>query len=201
MGLEFLRSWPLKRKVLAAITLVVIALGIKAFWLEPASLTVVDEHISIPASLSQPLRIAVLTDLHVGSPFNGIDNLRRVVDLTNASHPDIICILGDLVIQGVRGGTFVTPEAIAAELKRLQPAGLVFGVLANHDGWLGHDRVAAAVRENGIRLVEDRAVRIETTAGPLWIAGISDRLGAVNLLAYDHDRCDPPRSPPGSCCA
>ena len=151
-----------------------IALGVKAFWLEPASLTVVDEHIAIPANLSQPLRIAVLTDLHVGSPFNGIDNLRKVVDLTNASQPDIICILGDLVIQGVRGGTFVAPEAIAVELKRLQPAGQVFGVLGNHDGWLDHDRVAAALRENGVRLVEDRAERIDTKAGPLWIAGVSD---------------------------
>jgi predicted MPP superfamily phosphohydrolase len=163
-----------RRQVLAAITLVVIVLGVKAFWLEPASLTVVDDSISIQASLTQPLRIAVLTDLHVGSPFNGIDNLRKVVDLTNASQPDIICILGDFVIQGVRGGTFVAPEAIAAELKRLQPAGHVYGVLGNHDGWLDHDRIAAALRENGVRIVEDTAVRIETKAGPLWIAGISD---------------------------
>jgi predicted MPP superfamily phosphohydrolase len=160
--------------LLAAATVAITALGAKAFWLEPASLSTDNQHIVVPASGFPSLRIAVLTDLHVGSPFNGIDNLRRVVDLTNAAQPDIICILGDLVIQGVRGGRFVTPERIAVELKRLQPAGSVFGVLGNHDGWLDHDRVAAAMRDNGVRLVEDRAERIVTRAGPLWIAGISD---------------------------
>lgn len=150
------------------------ALGAKAFWLEPASLSIDHQQIVVPAPGLPPLRIAVLTDLHVGSPFNGIDNLRRVVDLTNAAQPDIVCILGDLVIQGVRGGHFVPPEQIAVELKRLQPEGQVFGVLGNHDGWFDHDRVAAALRDNGVRLVEDSAERIVTHAGPIWIAGVSD---------------------------
>ena len=169
-----MRSRRLVWLLLAAAAVAITALGAKAFWLEPASLSIDNQQIVVPASGLPSLRIAVLTDLHVGSPFNGIDNLRRVVDLTNAAQPDIICILGDLVIQGVRGGHFVPPEQIAAELKGLQPADRVFGVLGNHDGWLDHDRVARAMRDNGVHLVEDSAKRIVTRAGPLWIAGISD---------------------------
>jgi len=61
----------------------------------------------------------VLADLHVGSPFNGIAKLEKIVQLTNSLKPDLIVIPGDFVIHGVRGGTFVAPEDAAAVLARL----------------------------------------------------------------------------------
>jgi predicted MPP superfamily phosphohydrolase len=146
---------------------------LQAFWLEPASLTVANSRIAI-ASMKGQLRVAVLTDLHVGSPHNGIDNLSRVVELTNAQRPDLVCLLGDLVIQGVRGGTFVPPEDIAAALKGLRSTHGTVAVLGNHDSWLDHDRVAAALTMNGIRVIEETAVPLDTAAGRLWVAGISD---------------------------
>lgn len=109
----------------AAIATIALLLGSWAFWLEPASLTVVDERVDLPWSASGPLRIAILTDLHVGSPFNGMDKLRRVVERTNAARPDIICILGDLLSNGPRGARsqrpgFITPEQVAPELAKLR---------------------------------------------------------------------------------
>src|SRR4029077_15537266 len=112
-----------------------------AFWLEPASLTVAEHRLDIPWPGGRPLRIAVLPHLHVGSPFNGLGKLRAIVARTNAAEPDLICILGDLVIHGVIGGRFVPPEAIAKELAGLRAPAGVIAVLGNHDGWLGHDRV------------------------------------------------------------
>jgi len=161
-------------RILLATGSAVVALGLSAFWLEPASLALVEERISLPGTTHGSLRIAVLTDLHVGSPFNGIEKLRKVVDRTNAARPDVVCILGDLVIQGVIGGRFVTPEDTAAELKRLRaPAGVV-AVLGNHDSWLNHDRVRTAVERNGIRVLEETAAKLGTPAGPVWFAGVSD---------------------------
>jgi predicted MPP superfamily phosphohydrolase len=151
-----------------------IAAGLRAFWLEPASLTLVEERINLRGAARGPLRIAILTDLHVGSPFNGIAKLRRIVDRVNTERPDVICILGDLVIQGVIGGRFVPPQEIAAELQRLHASAGVVAVLGNHDGWLDHDRVQRALETNGIRVLEEKALRLHTAAGPLWIAGISD---------------------------
>jgi predicted MPP superfamily phosphohydrolase len=97
------------------------------------------------------------------------------VHRTNAARPDIVCILGDIVmIHGIIGGRQVPPEEIAAELEHLSaPAGVV-AVLGNHDGWFDHDRVRAALETSGIRVIEEAATRIETPAGPLWFAGISD---------------------------
>jgi predicted MPP superfamily phosphohydrolase len=166
---------PRARRYLLAITgSVVLALGLRAFWLEPASLVVVEQHLDVPWPAHRRLRIAVLTDLHVGSPFNGLEKLRTVVARTNAARPDIVCILGDLVIQGVTGGRFVPPESIAAELANLRAPAGVLAVLGNHDAWLDHDRVRRALEQARIRVVEDTAVRLDTPAGPAWVAGVSD---------------------------
>jgi len=173
----------MKRRIafwtLTAAAVALVALGLRAFWLEPASLTVVNERIELPKPLPHPLKIAILTDLHVGSPFNGMDKLRNVVTRTNAAQPDVICILGDLLSNGPNGARserpgFITPEQVSAELAHLRAPVGVFGVLGNHDNWLDHDRVAAAMEKNGVRLLEDKAVRLDTPAGSIWLAGVSD---------------------------
>jgi predicted MPP superfamily phosphohydrolase len=151
-----------------------LALAAWAFFVEPARLVVVGERVDVAWPSRAPLRVAVLTDLHVGSPFNGLAKLHDVVDRTNAARPDLVCILGDLVIQGIIGGRFVAPEVIAGELMRLRPAVGTFAVLGNHDGWFDHDRILRALEMAGVRMVEDTAVRVATPSGPVWIAGISD---------------------------
>ena len=161
-------------RILLVAGCVLAVLGLSAFWLEPASLTVVEERISLSGAARGAVRIAILTDLHVGSPFNGIAKLREIVDRTNAATPDVVCILGDLVIQGVIGGRFVAPEDIGAELGRLRARVAVAGVLGNHDSWLNHDRVRDALERNGIRVLEETAAKLATPAGPVWLAGISD---------------------------
>lgn len=162
------------RRIGGAAVSAVLAACLWSFWWEPASLTVDEESITLPWSLQGPLRVAILTDLHVGSPFNGIAKLRDVVDRTNEARPDVISILGDLVIQGVIGGRFVPPEEIANELKRLRASAGVVAVLGNHDAWLDHDRVENALERNGIRVLEETAARFVTPSGTLWVAGISD---------------------------
>jgi len=116
----------------------------------------------------------VLTDLHVGSPFNGLDKLRDVVARTNEARPDLVCILGDLVINGVKGGSFVTPEDIARELGRLQAPAGVFAVLGNHDAWFNATRVEQALVNARIEVLQDRAVRLPPAFGGIWVAGVSD---------------------------
>jgi uncharacterized protein len=152
----------------------IVALGLDAFWLEPASLTIVEERIAIDSIARGSVRVAILTDLHVGSPFNGIERLRALVARTNAARPDVVCVLGDLVIQGVIGGHPAPPEAIAAELTALRAPSGVFAVLGNHDGWLDHDRVQRALEDARIRVIEESSAPVHTPAGPIWLAGISD---------------------------
>lgn len=124
------------------------------------------------------LRIAVLSDLHVGSPHIGLDKLRRIVEKTNAEHPALTVLLGDFVIggpggggRGLPGGTFIEPEPIAQELKKLHAPLGVFAVLGNHDWWYDGDRVGRALTEVGIPVLENRAVRL---GHAFWLGGIAD---------------------------
>lgn len=122
-----------------------------------------------------PLRIAVLSDLHVGAPHIDLAKLREIVATTNAERPDVILLLGDYVIQGVLGGRYVPPESIAEALAGLRaPLGTV-AVLGNHDWWDDGTKIAETLSDIGIRVLENDAARLDLGAGHgLWIAGLAD---------------------------
>jgi predicted MPP superfamily phosphohydrolase len=121
-----------------------------------------------------PLRIAVLTDLHVGSFRNGLGQLDEVVARTNAARPDLVVILGDLVIHDVRLGRFVPPETTAAHLAGLRAPYGVVAVLGNHDWWLDGPRVRGDLEGAGIRVLENEATPIDEGERRFWVAGLAD---------------------------
>src|SRR5712672_982111 len=128
-------------------------LGLWTFWLEPASLRVVEHRLEAddwPRAIAG-LRIAVLADLHVGSPWNGLDKLHRIVAETNATRPDLVLLVGDYVIRNVLGGTFIPPTDIAPVLNGLDAPLGVFAVLGNHDWYYGAPRSAGALHAAGLR--------------------------------------------------
>jgi predicted MPP superfamily phosphohydrolase len=156
-----------------AVGLVAFALAIWAFWWEPKRLVSREARLTLPCWNVRPLRIAVVSDLHIGSPFTGIEKLDQIVAEINAGRPDVIVLLGDFVIQGVTGGKFVPPEATAARLANLHAPLGVFAVLGNHDWWLDAQRVSRSLRSASIEVIDDRAVRLEH-GGPFWLVGVSD---------------------------
>jgi predicted MPP superfamily phosphohydrolase len=162
--------------ILSPLFILLLVLGLWAFWLEPSSFITTTTNIKLrrwPASCNS-LKIVVLSDLHVGSPHNGIANLAKVVEATNAIHPDLILLAGDYVIHEVMGGTFVKPEPIAQELKKLTAKLGVYAVLGNHDWWYSATRVQAAFQHEGIRLLDNAALPIKNGSCNFWLAGIGD---------------------------
>ncbi len=153
----------------------VIALPVWSLWLEPASLRNEDHALDLPGwpAACDGLKVAVLTDLHVGSPFNGLANLHRVVDLTLAARPDVILLLGDYVIHGVPGGTFVPPEEIGPVLGQLDAPLGVYAVLGNADAAL-RMRMVRALESAGIPVLEDASASVERGACRFWVAGVGD---------------------------
>ncbi len=166
------------RTVFAAAGLVAaigFALAVRAFAWEPAALEVVEHTITVegwPAACDG-LRIAVLADLHTGSPWNGLAKLDRIVERTNAARPDVTLLPGDFVIHGVLGGRFVAPADVAKRLARLRAPLGIHAVLGNHDWWLGSETVTAAFEAESIPLLEDRGTLLAPECG-LWLVGISD---------------------------
>jgi len=174
------------RAALAVVFLVCVVLAAWAFWLEPSSVTVRRVTLAVPGwrEGQRGLRVAVLTDLHVGSPYMGLAKLRRVVERTNGERPDLILLLGDFVIGGKRdeggveggvvGGTFVEPEPIAAELRNLSAPLGVYVVLGNHDWWFDGARMTRAFEGAGLNVLENKAVRVERGGRGFWLAGVAD---------------------------
>jgi len=119
------------------------------------------------------LRIAVLSDLHIGSPHVGLDKLRVIVEKTNAENPALVVLLGDFVVGGPGGrhdANFVEPEKTAEELKKLRAPLGVYAVLGNHDWWYDGEHVGRALRDAGIPVLENQAVHV----GHIWLGGIAD---------------------------
>jgi predicted MPP superfamily phosphohydrolase len=161
---------------LVVLLLIGLVLGVWAFGVEPASLRVREYTLRIPGwpAGRAGMRIALLADLHVGSPHNGLGKLEEVVASTNAARPDLVLILGDLVVQGVIGGQAVPPEEIAPVLGRLRAPLGVWAVLGNHDRWLDASQVTGALAKAGIPALEDGAVEISRGGPSFWLVGISD---------------------------
>jgi predicted MPP superfamily phosphohydrolase len=170
----------LRSKTIRRITVLVIGsaliLALWAFWWEPSSLDVVEQTISVKRWHvdHEGLRIAVLSDLHVGAPHRDLASLQELVSITNKQTPDLVVILGDLVIQGVVGGRFVPPEPIAKELARLRaPLGVV-AVLGNHDWWFDGERVRRALSTEGITVLNDQNFRVTHKDRSFWLMGLDD---------------------------
>lgn len=164
-------------KIIAvALVVIVLVLGVWSFVIEPNSLVVNEVPVALtnwPSSFDN-LKIAVISDLHVGSPYINAKKVERVVATTNNAQPDMIVILGDFVIQDVVGGKFVEPEAIAASLKDLHAPLGVFAVLGNHDWWLDGLRVQRALEAVGIRVLENDVQEVRRDGQSIWLAGVGD---------------------------
>jgi uncharacterized protein len=122
------------------------------------------------------LRVDVVTDLHVGSPRNGVDKLDRLVQQLIASDAPAVLMAGDYVILSVLAGTYVPPEVIAEHLRPLTARKPVYAVLGNHDWWKGGPKVSQAFAAAGVRMIDNRAVPVQVGGCGFWLAGLGDLL-------------------------
>lgn len=93
-------------------------------FLEPHIL--VTRRFSVPFPFAEPMKIAVVSDLHVG-PYKGKDWIARVVQHVNQHLPDMVLIPGDFIFDAQTDLEELSP---LAELRA--PHG-VFAVIGNHD--------------------------------------------------------------------
>ncbi|HKQ99099.1 MAG TPA: metallophosphoesterase [Pyrinomonadaceae bacterium] len=162
-------------RVAAALLLVLALLAAYVFLIEPNRLVMKEETIELagwPAGFEN-LKVAVVSDLHVGSPFINEEKLDYITLLVNGAQPDMVVLLGDFM-SSVRGGRVVEPEVIAAHLKNLRARLGVFAVLGNHDWWYNGQRVRRALENAGIRVLDDEVARVERNGQAIWLVGFKD---------------------------
>jgi predicted MPP superfamily phosphohydrolase len=164
------RVWPAAGATAAA------ALGVYAGWIEPRRLVVRRLELRLPhwPATLDGLRAGVLTDLHAGVPHARLPAIQRAVAALNAAEPDVHLLLGDYLDASQILRRDIAPQTVADALARLRSPLGTFAVLGNHD-WraAGYDMWHALVRA-GIDVLEDRAVRLHSSAGAFWLAGLGD---------------------------
>ncbi len=146
------------------------------FWWEPDRLEVRRVTLALPGwPLGHaPLTMAVMSDLHAGSPHIDAAKIVRVVETVNAVRPDLVLLLGDYVIHGVVGGSRMGPAEIGGLLAGLQAPLGVYAVLGNHDWWDGAVAIRRALTRAGAAVIDNEAHRIDRPAGDFWLLGIGD---------------------------
>ena len=91
---------------------------------------------------SEPIRIALVADIHMAGPDMPPQRVERIVAQANALNADIIAVAGDLVSQKRSGTRYYTPEQVIAPLGKLRARDGVILVPGNHDHWYGWPELA-----------------------------------------------------------
>jgi predicted MPP superfamily phosphohydrolase len=116
--------------------------------------------------LERPLRIAHVTDLHVGR----VTPMRvqfAAAELANAAKPDLIALTGDFVCHGQK-----YLDELAAVLARFN--GPVYAVLGNHDHWSGAREVRQVLRKANVEVLDNAHTVVEFAGQKVQIVGVDD---------------------------
>ena len=115
------------------------------------------------------LRIAHLSDFHLGVPSRGVNAARRAVAWVASRKPDLVCITGDLL---TRAGGQAELDRLLAQLPH------PFVVLGNHDFALSRDPFSRPVEivelTHGTLLADSEAL-IEVRGRSVELAGVDPR--------------------------
>lgn len=163
-----------------------------------------------PKGWPTPLRIAMVSDLHMGDPYMPLSRLDAIVEQTRALKPDLVLLPGDLVPGPSMVRTREPPLAeIAARLARLKAPLGTYAVLGNHDWWsdtaaqarkTGPVAAGQALQAAGIPVLSNRALGLKNG---VWLAGLESQealrgKGKWDITGLDDLTATLARVPPGA---
>ncbi|WP_330288747.1 metallophosphoesterase [Streptomyces sp. NBC_00576] len=123
-------------------------------------------------------RIAVVSDIHLG-PVLGRGFAQKVVDTINATQPDLIAVVGDLV-----DGSVEDLGRAAEPLTQLRARHGAFFVTGNHEYFSGAEQWVEKVRDLGLRPLENA----RTEMPGFDLAGVNDLAGTDEGQGPDFTR-------------
>ena len=130
-------------------------------------------------------RILNLCDIHMGQWINP-EYLDDLIDYVNTLNYDIVTLTGDYVSYVIDG----YDEALKKSLGKLKSPGGKFGVLGNHDHWMGSDKIREIFDQCDIVDLSNDVRLLSRGDDKLNLAGVdSCTVCADNLDAVFVQRC------------
>ena len=163
------RRWWRWLLLLALVGAVLLAKGYWNATRDPVIRTAAVEVPDWPAG-QPPLKILLLSDVHVAGPDMPPARLAHIVDKLNRLKPDLVLIAGDLVSEKRTATHIYSAAEVVAPLGGLRaPLGVVVAP-GNHDHWFKPDALRGELETRGLRVLQNEAVKL----GPLVIGGVDD---------------------------
>ena len=102
--------------------------------------------------LKKPVTLIQISDVHIGEIY-GPRYLRKLVDMTNKRHPDVVAITGDLF-----DGGGVIYKGMIDPISEIEAPTLF--ITGNHEVYEGVYKTTQMVEEHGVRVLDDEIVTI-----------------------------------------
>ncbi len=140
-------------------------------WLEAGWVRLRELEVELPGLPPEldGLRIAHLSDFHLGVPSRGVRAVERAVEWVEERQPELVCVTGDLLSRP--GGA----ARLTALLERL---GHPYVVLGNHDLAVSRDPFSRPAELGSLpsgTLLSDSAAELELRGVPVELAGVDPR--------------------------
>lgn len=156
--------------LLAAVAIGILALGYHTATRDPV-VRRLNVHMRDWPAGAPPMRVVLLSDLHVAGPDTPPARLARIVAQVNALRPDLVLIAGDIEQERTISTRVYDAAEAAAPLAGLKARYGTVAVLGNHDYSIaGKTDLPPRLVANGLTVLRNTAVR----RGALTIAGADD---------------------------
>lgn len=128
--------------------------------------------IQIDKPLSQPIRVAVASDLHLGTLFGAkqLDDLSKILKDEKA---DMLLMPGDIMDDDTLVFDAQGMSKNMQQLTNAVPFG-VYATLGNHDVYGHQAEISQAIIDSGVYLLNDTAYPVTLGQDRLWIVGRLD---------------------------
>ena len=140
---------------------------IRCFFIEPNSLVI--KKYEIEDNSLQGIRVAFLSDFHLKR--REYKKLDKIVNMTNAQNPNVVLLGGDFA-RGHNIKDTMNPVITAQKLSLINAP--TYAVLGENDWWTDGELITQSLKDSGIRVLDNSAIRIVLKNRYVDIIGLAD---------------------------
>lgn len=130
--------------------------------------TVKHVHINIKKTMVQPIKIALVSDLHIGAIVSN-GKIKKMVEMINKEKPDLVLIAGDLVDHNP---LFAIKDQVGNQFDQIQAPMGIYAITGNHEYIGDAEKSIAYFSKHAIKYLRDTMI---TVHNQIQIAGREDK--------------------------